>query len=428
MDNISENLKHNYIKHYNYVIEKRKQFKINKKVKNILSNEEFSFGSNPLNKIKQDYNWLVFNAVALEKKHAKKINNIAILLTLTLDTQFNRYKLNRNDILIFNAKYNKDNTIHQSYQVLNNFFKSLYQNFKVNQKWKKFDFLKVFEPMQNFTPHLHSVIFLNKDYFSNFESYVNKKILNDKNLGRFDIQIINTIQRSSAYLLKYVNKNFDLNNTNQEFFKVYYGWKLKNKIKSYSFTKTYLNREIFDRISFHLSKQYIYNEDMVEYLNSNNYYEVVDMFTSIQTTIINLSNGEMITKIKEASEDDIFVIRILKNREIIKDINYLKVIELNNILNNYYDKSTILSTFKKLKLFDKFNFFVSKNSLQTISQVCKKELKILLLNFIDELKNKYRYKYTTISYKIYKKHFTGSYYTIVFDKDNLKLINNERKY
>ena len=423
MNTISEDLKYDFIKHYDYVIEKRKQFKMNKKVKNILSNEEFSFGTNPLNKIKQDYNWLVFNAIALEKKHVKNINNIAIFLTLTLDTQFHRYKLNKNEELIYNIKYNKDNSIHQSYQVLNNFFKSLYQNFKVNQRWQKLDFLKVFEPMQNFTPHLHSVIFLHKDYFSNFEKYLNKKILNDNNLGRFDIQIINTIQRSSAYLLKYVNKNFDLNNPNQEFFKAYYGWKLKNKIKSYSFTKTYLSRELFDRVSFYLSKQYIYNEDMQEYLNSNNYYEVVDMFTYIYTTILNKENGEIITKLKEAKEDDMFIILISKEREIIKDINYLKITQLTYLLNNKFDRYILIAKLKELKLFDKFNYFILTSKGKTLSNIDDYTLEDLLSVYINSLKKKYRYKYINSNYKIYKKHYSNLYYELVFDKKNWSIVS-----
>ena len=69
----------------------------------------------------------------------------------------------------------------------------------------------------------------------------------------------------------------------------------------YTFSKTYLNREVFDKISFHLQKNLHKDEDFVEYFGTDNFYKIVDMFTSINVETIDIETGEVSETKKQKS-------------------------------------------------------------------------------------------------------------------------------
>ena len=99
---------------------------------------------------------------------------------------------------MFDNSYKIDdgNTINLAYRVLNNFFTSLYRNFKIDGKYEGIEFFKAIEPTKaSYTPHLHAVIYVKSKYREKLTSYIEKKIQKDKNLGKeYDIQRIDNIK------------------------------------------------------------------------------------------------------------------------------------------------------------------------------------------------------------------------------------------
>ncbi|MFX4233201.1 replication endonuclease, partial [Aliarcobacter butzleri] len=146
------------------------------KIKDLGKNELINLNTNVEYMIKNDYLCLVFNSIALQEKYENNNDYCALFLTLTLDSPFHQFKENENKELIKNSKFTKGNTVNLGYKVLNAFFKSLYKDFKVNNQFVKIEFIRVFEPHADFTPHLHSLIYIKKEHLNLFEKYLINKI------------------------------------------------------------------------------------------------------------------------------------------------------------------------------------------------------------------------------------------------------------
>lgn len=421
---VSENkkLKNFYIEYYNEVMKKRLSFKNNFKFKNTFENKIFDYKDKNIDNIddfiKQDYNWLVFNSISLEKRFSNDDNFSSLFLTLTLNSSFNKYKQTKNKIIL-NKKYKFGNTVNLGYKLLNDFFYSTYKNFKVNGKYEKLYYLRVIEPNKaSYTPHLHAVIYIKKEFINLFINYLKKRINKSTFLGsQFDIEKINNISRTSSYILKYMQKSF----TNSENKKAYYGWKWYNKIRAFTFSKSYLNREIFDKISFHFSKDILKDEEFINEFNTNNYYKIVDMFTSFNIKIFD-KNILVNTSDIKAKETDLFIVNIEKERIILDNVFYDRLKHLKTII-NYSDKKDLISLLKKYKFYNKFNHFVYEILNENILDLCDEDFIILLKDFIISLENKKRYIYNIKNYTIYKKAPDNlSYYNLVYNKKDWLVI------
>jgi hypothetical protein len=162
---LNEKMTSNYIKMYLETLEKRIDFKKGMRMQNKNDGSELDFSSNdPEGFIKQDYNWMVFNSIALEQKYSNSNEYSSIFITLTLDSPFHSH-MQRGNKIIPNKKHDKGNTINLGYRVLNNFFTSLYRNFKIDGKYEGIEFFKAIEPTKaSYTPHLHAVIYVKSEY------------------------------------------------------------------------------------------------------------------------------------------------------------------------------------------------------------------------------------------------------------------------
>jgi hypothetical protein len=348
--------KEQYISSFLQNIQKRIEFKNKLKFKNNNTKEEFKMiADDPYAFIKQDYNWLVFNSIGLEQKYSKNDDYASLFITLTLNSQFHTHMQTKTDKIIKNKKYVEGNTINLSYKILNEFFTSIYRNFKVNGKFEKTEYLRAIEPDKaSFCPHLHAVIFLRKKIVDKFITYLKNKIKNNTNLGKqYDIKKLDKAEQSSAYLLKYLDKNYK----DEEMQQAYYGWRWQNKIRAYTFSKTYLNREIFDKISFHFIKNFYKDDEVVEYFDTNNLYKMISMFTSINIQTFDVETGEVVDSKKEAMEDNLFVVNIKRERQIIDDV-YIQKVENLKSLTMYLDTKIIISQLKNDKLYNSFKYFV----------------------------------------------------------------------
>jgi len=412
-------LEKEYIDFYQNKLNNRINFLSKLKIKNVKTKEEFRFNQNAEYLIKNDYLFLVYNSIALQKKYEIKSEYTSVFLTITLVSSFHTMKI-KNGTLINNNNYEYGNTINLSYRILINFFKRFYKDFKINNKYIKLEYFRVIEAHKDFTPHLHSIVFVKKDYLEEFKNYFIRKIKQNKNLGIYTFEIINDITRSASYLLKYVQKDFALTN---EKYKIYYGWKLKHKIRAYTFSRQFIPRELFNKLSFHLSKNFALDEDSFEEFQTNNFFELVHKFTQYKQVIVDSESGELKSTIKKFDEDDIFTVNIKKERHKIKDCHNYKIDAVQKIL---YQANIlrIRDELKKQNLLNEFNFFVHTR----ISFNYKKLKEIVFLyqlsTFLETLKNKSRYRYKTKFFQIFKKHHTYARHDLVFDKNDWNLIKS----
>jgi hypothetical protein len=415
--------KEQYISSFLQNIQKRIEFKNKLKFKNNNTKEEFKMiADDPYAFIKQDYNWLVFNSIGLEQKYSKNDDYASLFITLTLNSQFHTHMQTKTDKIIKNKKYVEGNTINLSYKILNEFFTSIYRNFKVNGKFEKTEYLRAIEPDKaSFCPHLHAVIFLRKKIVDKFITYLKNKIKNNTNLGKqYDIKKLDKAEQSSAYLLKYLDKNYK----DEEMQQAYYGWRWQNKIRAYTFSKTYLNREIFDKISFHFIKNFYKDDEVVEYFDTNNLYKMISMFTSINIQTFDVETGEVVDSKKEAMEDNLFVVNIKRERQIIDDV-YIQKVENLKSLTMYLDTKIIISQLKNDKLYNSFKYFVFDITNFNDLNIENDEFFVLLNQFLDELRSQKRYLYKVKSYEIYKKAPDNiARYDKVYDKRDWELIES----
>ena len=116
--------------------------------------------------------------------------------------------------------------------MLNDSFREIYKNFRVNRQFKKIYYCKVFEPHKNFTPHLHAILYVKSEFKEALIQHI-KNIIKKNELGKsFDIEEIQDLAKSSSYLLKYVRKN--TNAKAEESFRVFNGWKKAHKIRVFT--------------------------------------------------------------------------------------------------------------------------------------------------------------------------------------------------
>ena len=397
---------------YKDTIAKRIKYLNNKKIINTNSKDEIIFSINEENMAKQELMWYTYNLIALNEQYSND-DYVAFFVTITLQSQFHKYKSFKNNH-INNPKYIESNSVNLSYKILNQFFRTVSKNFRVNREYKKVTFAKVIEPHKdNLTPHLHSIVWIKKEYAQDFESYLYKQIEKSKDIGQSKIEPLEDVSRASGYILKYMQKNFK-----EDSYKNYYGWRLRHSLRAFTFSKTFLNKEIFNKLSFNFSKNTIKHPDIIEDY-TNNYYKLVSMFTSVTTTITDIESGEVKESTKEASEDDIFQVHIKKQRCKIDNIYQFKI----NSFVGVKDIETIEIKLKKLKLYDSFNYFCFDSLGINITQIEDEIYRLLLDEFLDDLKYRSRYSYKIINYQIYKKASSNCQYDLVFDKKEWELLS-----
>jgi hypothetical protein len=396
---------------YKDTMKKRIKYLNNKKIINTNSKDEINFSINEENMAKQELMWYTYNLIALNEQYSND-DYVAFFVTITLQSQFHKYKSFKNNH-INNPKYIESNSVNLSYKILNQFFRTVSKNFRVNREYKKVTFAKVIEPHKdNYTPHLHSIVWIKKEYAKDFESYLYKQIDKSKDIGQSKIEPLEDVSRASGYILKYMQKNFK-----EDSYKNYYGSRLRHSLRAFTFSKTLLNKDIFNKLSFNFSKNTIKHPDIIEEY-TNNYYKLVSMFTSVTTKIIDTETGEVKESTKVASEDDIFQVLIKKERCKIDDIYEYKI----DYLSKLTSIKSIESNLKSFKLFDSFNYFCFDSLGININQIEDEIYRLLLDEFLEELKNKSRYSYKIINYQIYKKTPSNCQYDLVFDKKEWEIL------
>lgn len=223
--------------------ENTKNFKEKIKIFNLKTEKSFSLSHDFLQISRDNYLWFTYNQKLLEEKMMREGGYVALFLTLTLNSTYHKYsKVTKK----YNPLYNKENTIKKGYELLNSSFKEIYKNFRVNRKYQRIFFSKVIEPHKNLTPHLHSIIYVKEEFKNSLKKHI-KNIIEKNFLGRYDVEDILDITRSTSYLLKYIKKSTDLKNAKDYHF--YNGWKKFHKIRTFTISNMGLERYLFKKIN-----------------------------------------------------------------------------------------------------------------------------------------------------------------------------------
>ena len=326
-------------------------------------------------KIRQDdYYWFMYNQKILENKIIEEGGYTTLFLTLTLPSSFHKFSKKTQR---YNPNYDEKDTIENGYKRLNDTFRSIYKDFKVNRKFVKIYYSKIFEPHSNFTPHLHSILYVKSEFKDNLIQHIKNQIEKNQLGESFEIKEIKeekSMGYATTYLLKYVRKNTKVED--EEKFRIFNGWKKAHKIRV--FTCSILNgleRFLYKKIKNNTTITRDLKENPIaKILNECN----INIVTTCKTT------KQVKTK-TNAVENPKFTINVKKERTQIKDKKELELVKnyvemLKNDFwkcakNNDFDNS-LINTGK----FDFFtlDFFVdNKRFLDTIN-------KFYVKNFIED--------------------------------------------
>ena len=125
--------------------------------------------------------------------------------------------------------------------------RTIYKNFRINRKWEKTYVTRVIEPHHDFTPHLHSLIFVKKEYVSQMVIHIKSIIKHFKMGKQKDIQIMRETKKGVGYISKYIKKT--QNPTDEYTFHLMNGWKKTHKIRVFTIPTNFINRFIFKKIN-----------------------------------------------------------------------------------------------------------------------------------------------------------------------------------
>lgn len=303
-----EDYKKKLIEHNKEIDKKQREYLSELRIRNINNGNLFEIKHQPLLKLKDDFLNFINRSKIVENR-AKEQNQVGIFITLTLLSMYHKYmkdKKNKNKI-IKNKGY-RGFTIHDGYKVLIDMIVELQHHFynKETKELINLDFVKVIEPHKTLTPHLHGIIYVDREHLEAFKEHIKKilgnikleiksdtKILytNNKNMGRCEIEVLRDTTRATSYLLKYISKNAKFEYENDDY-NLYIGWKKKNKIRTFTTSKVSIPRYIYS-VAYKKANQYL-NKEL---LNDNyNMLQLVEDNINATVNIIDSDNGEVKTK------------------------------------------------------------------------------------------------------------------------------------
>ena len=274
---------------------------------NNISGEFKSMSHNPLQIGRDNYLWFTFNQKLLEEQIIINGDYVALFFTVTLPSRFHKYSDTTKQ---YNPLYDKKSSIGEGYQIFNKAFRAIYKDFKVNRKFEKIYFSKVIEPHKNLTCHLHSILYVKKDKVENLKNHIKNVVLRN-DLGRYEIEEIKDITRSTSYLLKYLQKTTKSSNENKEDFHFFNGWKKYNKIRVFTCSIIGIEKYLFKKINSSTS--------ITKNLKGNPIAKMLQE-CDINITTTNTKTNEIATK-SHTSLKSRFVVEVEKEK-FTQDINY----------------------------------------------------------------------------------------------------------
>lgn len=160
-----------------------------------------------------------------------------LFITLTLPSEYHKFKTTSNGKVIKNPKYNGSNP-KESVKILTKMFARLRQDRSLKElKKEERIYFRVNEPHQDGTPHTHILMFVPQDRIEKVK--LAYKRLFDTKANDFQI-ITDKINNSVAYVMKYINKVLPLSQKKQLSTKEEYlnAWYSKHRIIRFNASKT----------------------------------------------------------------------------------------------------------------------------------------------------------------------------------------------
>lgn len=257
---------------YKYSLKKEKQqtnyLKNQQSLKNIKTGEvltlKYSFDFKQKEYVKtleQKVNALV--SLAVEQ------NLSPIFITLTVPSEFHPFKTLKNEVIVENKKYKfvkLDDAIIEAYQKLKTIYRTFYKRLKNHSK--NIYYIKITEPHQSLIPHMHILLFVQREQQQNVKKLF-LKIYKEYKLQRidYDESVLNdNLKNAVAYIMKYILKTI---NSNDEFFKRWLdGWRKKYKIRACEMSNLPISIEIYKKLYYNLPKDI--KESIQKEIESNN--------------------------------------------------------------------------------------------------------------------------------------------------------------
>ncbi len=311
-------------------------------------------------KIRQDdYYWFMYNQKMLENKILSEGGYTILFLTLTLPSSFHKFsKVTQK----YNPNYDEKDTIEIGYKRLNDTFRAIYKDFKVNRKFVKIYYSKIFEPHSNFTPHLHSILYIKSEFKENLIQHIKNQILKNELGESWKIEELKDLSRSSSYLLKYVRKNTKVED--ETTFRIFNGWKKAHKIRVFTCS-------ILNGLERFLYKKIKNNTNITKNLKEN---PIAKILNECNINIVTTCKSTKQVKTKtNALENPKFTINVKKERTQIKDKKELELVRdyVNYLKNNFWkskdNDSCLLFYEDKFDLFTKSFFVDNEKFLNTIN-------------------------------------------------------------
>ena len=416
-------MKEKFVNYADKIINKRKNFFNSFDIFNNKTGVVLSKNYDYLYHLKNDYLYYNFVSKAMNEIYLQKKGYIALFLTVTLDSIAHKYKINKKGKMVLNKKYNSKFTINRGYQVLNKFFRHLYKNFRIKSKYKSFDFVKVFEPHSDFTPHLHSIIYIKETYLKSFFDFIDNSIAKNNFIGRYEVEILNNISRANSYLMKYIQKSF-IDSMKENDLKMFLGWRLKNKIRMFTASQKLHFRGVFNKFGFsNLAKRFLLDEDLQDKYNTKNLYT---LYSKIAVGNIKIKEKEKLVNNKTVfldwNCDKIISFNIEKER--IRKVNklYKKYLDILFYFDDIDTQINFLENGEIKGRFEDFLFYEAFLSFEEFKSILDK--KKLIDDFIEFLqKNLFFYYYRIVKFEVNKASGYNCWLN-VYNKEDYSVVLN----
>jgi len=258
------------IKRFEDVIISRQAFINNCSIIDKFSNKKLSYNYDPKVEFKKRKSYFIDNSLELIKEVKKEDNIVPVFFTLTLPSKYHLYSIKKRR----NLNHLQED-FEESYTKLKDIYYHITNRFKVGGKAYKLRFIRVYEPHKNLTPHIHSIIFIDKEYIGKFLRYI-RTITKSNSIEQYDFKVLDKkkdLRISLNYLLKYVEKSLD-----DDFYPAWCNhFKItrpflsskatRSKDITFSIYKKVMNDVSFDKVKEHKSENlldYIINHVRIE--------------------------------------------------------------------------------------------------------------------------------------------------------------------
>lgn len=351
------------------------------------------------------------NLTYLRTKELERICNEEklepVFITLTLPSKFHPFKKS-NEYFSLNSNFEFvaiEQRINEGYKELNKIYREFYLNVKNNKKNKGLKYIKIIEPHKSLIPHLHRILYINKDTFESFKNQFGS-ITKKYKLKQTKIEKLNEA-RGSSYIIKYILKNF-----NDKEIKQLDGWKKLHKIRIFTMSNLPLSTDIFKKLYY--SNKELNLQILTDIKKGVSKYKNLFQYYSKNTTIERLYINNYGEIIKE----------VLKNKSKKNRFKFTKIIQIKELYRiekkEVKQKENLLKTFEILKEIYFNNKFKQFKEFYKIKQIEKNHFltkeKLFLIDIFKEIQK-------TISTKYYK---TFDY--IIFDNILKKDILEKNKF